>query len=171
MNLPTSVKNKYHKRAGIFALSFSAIFLLSCLFGKGVLQHWGTDGLACYPYVGCSDGFFGYDALEHFLFGISIVWVLIWIFQRFPKLSLIESVPWKNIVIMLALVALISLMWEFSECIHDYFRLNILHQTLVDVNLHINKMDQPTNIDTMGDFFFAMLGSIISLFFGGRKGI
>lgn len=173
-NYCSMVEKKFQKKAfstfsksAILASILSAIFLVTCMFGEGLSGSWGSNN-SCLPYVGCSDGFFGYDAIEHFLFGVAIIWVLIWIFERFPKLSLKQPVRWKNVFTLISTVALISVFWEFGECAHDYFRLDVLHQPLLNLKLHINHLDQPSNLDTMGDFAFALFGAFISVLFTGK---
>ena len=147
----------------IWAIITSVLFFVVCIFGEGLGGSLGSNPL-CYKYLGCTAGFVGYDAIEHFLFGISAVVVLIWLFKKYSKYSMLHSERWKNIFTLVALVIFLSVLWEFVECAHDVFRANILHEVLVDWNLHINLLNQPTNIDTMGDLFFALVGSIVSLF-------
>ena len=113
---------------------------------------------ACYKYLGCTSGFAGYDAVEHFSFGIALLFSIIWLCRKYPKYSILTDTRWKNVL------TLISILWEFGECAHDYFRLDILGEHLRDIKLHTNYLDQPTNLDTMGDIFFSMLGFIISMF-------
>ena len=153
-----------HPYAAIWATVFTSIFIIVCIFGEGWGGSFGANG-ACSPYMGCTAGFFGYDAIEHFLFGISAIWILIWVFQKFPQYSVLGEKRWKNILILIALVVLISVFWEFLECAHDYFRLEVLHQPLLNLKLHINYLDQPTNLDTMGDLTFGLVGAVVALFF------
>ena len=69
---------------------------------------------------------------------------------------------------LIAIVSFFSIMWELGECAHDYFRLEILHQNLLNLRLQINLLDQPSNLDTMGDLTFGLLGALISAFFAVR---
>jgi hypothetical protein len=71
-------------------------------------------------------------------------------------------------VILLVLIIGVAVIWEFVECAHDAFRLDILHQPLRDVRFHVNLLDQPSNLDTMGDLFFSIVGSLVSFLFVER---
>ena len=112
----------------------------------------------CYKFLGCNAGFFGYDAVLHFVSGIVDATAIIVFFRKFPKLSLFRTNFWKNLIIIAALTALISLSWEIGEFSHDQFRINILHENLVATN----HLDQPSNADTMGDMTFAEIASILT---------
>jgi hypothetical protein len=158
------IKKNTYSRAAVLATIATIVTLLVCAYGEGISGSFGSNQ-SCYKYLGCSVGFFGYDALEHFLSGIALTWILVWIFQKFPKYSLLSDKLWKNVLILIALVALFSVLWELSELVHDVFRSSILHQPLINFRLNINLMDQPTNLDTMGDLFFELFGSVIALIF------
>ncbi|MBU6142183.1 hypothetical protein KGO95_03675 [Patescibacteria group bacterium] len=165
------VPEKQHKGllpsyAALWAFGTTAIWLIACIFGEGLGGSLGAND-KCYPYLGCTSGFFGYDAIEHFLFGVAAVFVLIWLFRS--RFSLFSGVRWKDILILIALVALLSVFWELFECIHDLFRADILHQSLLDLRLHINQLDQPSNLDTMGDLSFALLGAFFASFFAVKE--
>jgi hypothetical protein len=161
-------RKKNNNRITFMASISMVIFLTACFFGEGLGGSWGSK-LACPPYLGCTSGFFGYDAIEHFLFGITLVYSLIWIFKKFPKFSLLYSDFWKNVIIFITITALISVLWELLECAHDAFRVDILHERLRDIRLHINLLDQPTNIDTMGDLAFSLLGSFFTSLFSKQE--
>ena len=156
-------KNTY-SRNYVLAIITTTIFLILCILGEGLGGSLGSNPM-CYKYLGCTEGFFGYDAIEHLFFGISAVWIISWIFQKYPKYSLLHGKRWKNVLTIIALIMLVSVAWEFFECAMDSFKVDILHQTLVDWKLHINLLNQPTNIDTMGDLTFSLLGSTASLLF------
>jgi hypothetical protein len=157
-------KNNLCSKEAVWAIIATSIFLLVCIFGEGMGGSFGSNP-SCYKYLGCTTGFFGYDAIEHFLFGIAAVGILVWFFMKFPKYSLLHTERWKNILTVVALIILVSVIWEFIECAHDYFRIEVLHQLLINFRLHINSLDQPTNLDTMGDLFFSLFGSLTGLFF------
>lgn len=148
----------------VLAASATAVFLLACVFGEGLGGSWGSN-TACSPIFGCTSGFFGFDAVEHFLFGVAAAWILVWIFKARPRFSLLHGTRWKNVLTVVAIVALVSVGWEHLEMLHDLFRTDILHQSLVNFRLHINLLDQPTNLDTLGDLFFAIVGSFIASLF------
>ena len=161
-------KNCDCSKIAILATIATTIFLIICIFGEGFGGSLSSNP-TCYKYLGCTDGFMGYDAVEHFLFGIAAVWILIWIFESFPKYSMLHIEYWKSVLTIIALVVLISVLWEFLECAHDAFRVDVLHQTLVNWRLHINLLNQPTNIDTMGDLLSGLVGAIVGLFFTDFK--
>lgn len=155
---------KYHfPRIAVMTLSIMTLWIVVCYFGEIVgLAANGT----CYKYVGCTDGFFGFDAIEHFLFGVTLVWGVIWACRTFPKYSILRIKPFETMVALISFVALIAVFWEFAECAHDAFRLYVLNNSyLLNFRLHIDLLDQPTNLDTMGDIAFSLFGGIVSLFF------
>jgi len=88
---------------------------------------------------------------------------LVWFFFFFTEYSILSNKRWKNFLIILSTIALLAVGWELLECAHDVFRLSILHEHLLNLKLHINLLDQPNNLDTMGDLFFELFGSIITL--------
>lgn len=151
-------------RNAVLATVASIAFLVVCMFGEGAIGGFGFNA-ACYKYLGCTTGFFGYDAMEHFLSGLAIAWLLVWFFKKYPQYSLLHSSRWKNILVLFGSVALILVAWELMECAHDYFRLEVLHQPLFNVRLHLNRLDQPSNFDTMGDMAFSLFGGAIALLF------
>ena len=93
-----------------------------------------------------------------------VIYIISLFFKKLPKYSLLGDKRWKNIIIFLSMIAFVGVMWEFIECAHDIFRSNVLHQVLINRKLNINLLDQPNNIDTMGDLFFSLCGSMIALF-------
>ncbi|HUC88693.1 MAG TPA: hypothetical protein VMR49_01545 [Candidatus Paceibacterota bacterium] len=154
---------------GVLSFSASAIWICLTLCGE-FLYHW-TKNSMCSKYLGCGEGFFGYDAFQHLFAGIAIALAIVYLCRRFPKYSILRSRLWENILIIIALVALIAVVWEFAECAHDFFRVSALHEQLVSYRLHFqfNYLDQPTNLDTMGDLAFSLCGSIAALFFAKLK--
>lgn len=155
--------NHKYSRIGIIALSAAIAFTIVSLAGE-IMGSWGSNTV-CYKYLGCTDGFFGYDAIEHLLFGLGLVWTIVWFCKKFPQYSILNEKRCKTVFIILASVALISVAWEFIECAHDVFRLEVLHEPLLNIKLHTNFLDQPSNLDTMGDLAFSLLGAIFALFF------
>ncbi|MDB5244585.1 MAG: hypothetical protein JWN18_455 [Parcubacteria group bacterium] len=127
-------------------------------------EFWGgAPNSACYPYLGCDEGFFGYDALEHFLFGLTLVWLIVWLSDTYPRLSLLHSEFWKTVLTILAVIALVAVIWEIGEWFRDAYLLGIAHQPLLNIRLHINYLAQPSNFDTMGDLSFTLTAACISL--------
>jgi len=162
-------KKKTSSSAAIIAIVATTIYLIANIIGEGIGGSLAANP-SCLKYFGCTAGFFGFDAVEHFLFGVAGTFVLIFIFQKFPKYSILSDKRWKNILIIIALIALISVLWELLEFAHDIIRIDILHQALVNWRLNINLLDQPSNFDTMGDLTFGLLGSVITLIFAKFPG-
>lgn len=158
------IKNTLSTQAGSVVLIATSFFLLVCLLGEGPLMGWASNK-ECYVYLGCTNGFFGYDAIEHFLFGIVGILTLVWIFKRFTRFSFEQNRRWKNALILLSLTLSIALLWEFIEFVYDIVHVEILHVPLFNFKLHINLLAQPSNFDTIGDFAFCTLGAISTLFF------
>lgn len=152
-------------RVGTVALASTAVWALTTLYGE---LFGGAPNSACYPYLGCDAGFFGYDALEHFLFGFAAVWITVWLCRIFPKHSILAVEHWKSWLILVAFVMLIAVFWEIGEWFRDAYLLDIAHERLLDLRLHINYLAQPSNFDTMGDLIFTLLGSFLGppLLFG-----
>lgn len=138
-------------------LLWSAVMLYGEFFG-------GAPNSACYPYLGCDSGFFGYDAIEHLLFGLAMVWILVWLFQKFPQYSLLDTKFFKSGIILVICVTFIAVIWEMGELVRDAYLLDVMQQQLINFRLHINYLAQPSNFDTMGDLSFNLLGSILSIF-------
>ncbi len=112
----------------------------------------------CFKYLGCNVGFFGYDAIIHFLGGAFEVLLVIWLCQKFPRWNILhEDSIWKDIVVLIAAVALLAVGWELWEFSVDHFRMDILHENIA----YPNHMAQPSNSDTMGDFTFGLTGALI----------
>jgi len=141
------------------------IYVLADLFGEfAPATGWGFN-TQCLRFIGCTTGFFGFDAIEHLLSGFVIFLVLLLFFRKYPQWSPLTGVWWKDALILIAAVNLISFAWELVECAHDVFRVAILHERLYSVRLNIDLLDQPTNLDTMGDMTFNVLGSAIAALF------
>lgn len=147
---------------GTLLVSISTIWALLTIGGEFVFTWAGNT--ACSKYLGCVSGFFGYDAFEHLFFGIAAALAILWLCARFPKYSILHEKRWKAFLTVVAIVALIAVLWEILECAHDYFRIDVLGEHLFNFRLHINTLDQPTNLDTMGDITFSLIGSIVGFF-------
>ena len=166
MALPTAsdLKRFLASSYGIFFIITWALYLAVDYIGE-------FRGLAanntCIAFFGCTNGFFGFDAFEHFLSGFAFAITIALIFRYFPKISLFSSeLPkWKQAVILVTMVATIAVLWELGESIHDVFRLAVLHEPLYSVKFHIDLLDQPSNLDTVGDMTFNILGSIAAVLF------
>jgi len=136
------------------------IFSIADLLGQ-VGPHLESNQL-CFRLLGCNSGFLGYDALCHFLFGIVLGFGLLWLNIHSPKrFALLQAKEgWKNILILVACVALFCVIWELGEFSIDIFRSRILH---IDLLHPMNVLLQPSDNDTMGDMAFCIFGSFISL--------
>lgn len=149
-------------RFGILTVILLAVFLVVNLFGEVLGQ---AANSYCSSYFGCTNEFFGYDAIEHFLFGLTLSSGVIWFCKKFPHHSILQEERWKKWLFLISFIALISVFWEFLECAYDLIRVDVLGQHLFSFSLHINLLSQPSNLDTMGDIAFTLLGGIIPLFF------
>ena len=143
-----------------------SILLLSALtFTSTIItgQIWVSGNTACVKFLGCGAGFFGYDALEHFLWGVLVVVFSIGICVKFPLLNLLHNdALWKNVLLLLAFLALVSVGWELLEYSHDH----ILTQFAFFNKLAFLKpqsLAQPSNVDTMGDLTFDLLGGALGI--------
>lgn len=163
MSIPAGLKRFFSSRYGVLTAVSLGVYILADLLGE-FMAGWGFNA-ECIRFIGCTNGFFGFDAIEHFLSGFVILLCLVIFFQRHPKWSPLTGNIWKDAFILVATVNLISVGWELVECAHDVFRLAVLHEKLYSVKLNIDLLDQPTNLDTMGDLAFNMLGSIVAALF------
>ncbi len=150
------------KKIKILLFYFTAVWLLITSLGE-LLYDWAGNNV-CSKYLGCIEGFFGYDAFEHLFFGVALAIGLILFDKLYPKYSLLKEEKWKMFIEIIAIIALVSVAWEMYECAHDAFRLDILGEKLVNWRVHLNLLDQPTNLDTMGDLSFDLLGGVIGFF-------
>ena len=159
----SAIKNKINIQTAFLAKFIIILWLISCILGH--FFGWGANNL-CYKYLGCNSGFFGYDTIEYFLFGVALIFILVCIFKKFPQYSMLNNIKnWKNILILITLVVFITLIWEFLKFFYDFFMTYILHQQLFNFRLHINYLAQPSNLNLMGNLAFSLLGSIFTLFF------
>lgn len=148
-----SAEQKSSKKLKSLLYVSGALFAIAYFFGDfwiGLMYN----GL-CFRYLGCNVGFFGYDALVHFFSGIFEVLLVVWLCHKFPKFNILhEDSLWKNVLVLIAIVALLSAGWELFEYAADYVRMHILHQNMTNPNI----LAQPSNSDTMGDFTLGLAG-------------
>ena len=156
MNKEMSEKN--NQIFNIVTLALVIIFLITSFLGTNGPMLMTND--RCYQFLGCNSGFFGYDALVHFVSGTMDATLIVWLMRKFPSISLFHNNFWKNLVVIISMVALIAFCWELFELSHDQFRMKFLHEDLVA----LNRLDQPSNDDTMGDITFSILGATITIF-------
>ena len=135
-----------------------------CMTIMGEFIYAWAGNTACLKYIGCTQGFLGYDAFEHLFFGIAVTLLIVFLSKRFSRLSVLENKKWKSFLVIIGIVMLVAILWEVIECVHDAIRLDVLHESLLNFRLHINLLDQPTNLDTMGDLTFTLIGAIIGFF-------
>ena len=112
----------------MLASLFSVVWIVIVAGGE-FTYNWAGNAM-CSPYLGCVSGFFGYDAFEHFFFGVAALMILFWFCEKFPQHSLLPEVRWKRILISLALIALVAVSWEIVECAHDAIRADVFHESL-----------------------------------------
>lgn len=159
LNLLELCKQQYQKDYKFFYL-YPLCCLGSLIFFGDFWTGLMYNGL-CFRYLGCNIGFFGYDAVVHFFSGILEAIFLIWLCHKFPKTNILhEDSVWKNIVVLIAFVALLAVTWELLEFSADHFRMYILHENLTNPNI----LAQPNNSDTMGDFTFGLSGAFLGAF-------
>ncbi len=139
----------------ILFISIPAFFAMSILGNHGpTLMANGK----CFRFFGCNSGFFGYDAAVHFVSGIAVASLIIWLMRKFPAISPFRKSVSKNILIVVTLALLVAFAWELGELCHDQFRMKVLRENLTIPNT----LDQPTNDDTMGDITFSVLGALLA---------
>lgn len=138
-------------------------------FVNGNLFGW-MDNSLCFKYLGCNAGFFGYDALVHFFGGMMETIFILWLAKKSPKFNFFLSQRLrKNFIILFALIALLSVGWEFMEFGYDRARMDVFHEDLLHPT---NRLRQASNSDTMGDLFFGLFGAAVMiavLKFSGKK--
>ncbi len=113
----------------------------------------------CFKYLGCNVGFFGYDVIVHFFGGLMEAMFLVWLMEKYPKFNILSKSFLKNAIIIIAVCVLIGVVWEMYEFGYDHFRMDVLHEDIVQKN----QLLQPTNSDTMGDLTFGLLGAASAL--------
>ena len=158
--------NIFHvpKSRALKFLLLSTFIIWFCVTFFGEFLYFWAGNSTCSKYLGCVAGFAGYDAFEHLFFGILATFSIVWLCRHFPKYSILDSNKWKNFLVIIATIALVSVLWEITECAHDALRVDVLHEALRNFSLHVNYLDQPTNLDTMGDLTFSLIGSIVGFF-------
>ena len=159
------IKRCIPSKLAVFASILTVVYLIINILGEREFGGSLAMNPSCYKYLGCTSGFLGYDAIEHFMFGVAGTTVLVYLLRKFPDHSILSNKRWKNFLMIVSIIVLISVLWEFVEFGHDTIRVDIFHQPLVNWKLNINYLDQPTNADTMGDMFFGLIGSILTLLF------
>lgn len=143
--------------SGVFAVSTVLVFLFFGVAGD-YLGWMGSNGV-CYRYLGCNAGFFGYDAVVHLFSGVAGISLMVWFMQRYPRYDLLPKGFVKKFIALLALAALVGILWEFIEFAYDHFRILVLHMNLFSPD----RLAQPSNSDTMGDLFSSMASAALTI--------
>ncbi len=99
----------------------------------------------CPNYLGCVTGFFGFDAVQHFMGGIISLFLIASFSEMYPEYSLFHHNRVKNFIILVSVSVLLAFIWELGEMSHDAWRFGILHFPLTLGGKH--QLDQPTNLD------------------------
>ncbi len=140
-----------------WVVSVSAAFVtLEFILGYGLGFMKNTQ---CFRYFGCNAGFFGYDALVHFTGSILEIAIVMWIMEKYPRTNLLTNNFWKNLLLLVAIEALLGISWELLELSFDQLRIYVLHMNLL---FPTNHLAQASNTDTMGDLSFGILGALYS---------
>jgi len=113
----------------------------------------------CFTLLGCNAGFFGYDALVHFLAGIMFAIFIVWLGESHPRFGFISANFWKSAVIVVALCTLIGTGWEIWEFGIDHLGSNVLRESFVLTG----QLLQSGNSDTVGDEAFNLIGSVVAV--------
>ncbi len=142
-------------------LFFSILFFI-IITRIGDHAGWTANNY-CPNYFSCTIGFFGFDALQHFFGGIISLFIIGYYSELYPQYSLFHQNKVKNFVILLSVSIFLAFMFEGGEMVHDAFRFGIRH-IAESVSGH-HQLDQPTNLDTMGDMFFHAIASMIVIWF------
>jgi hypothetical protein len=104
--------NRTKLLAGVLAGSTLA-FLIADVIGSTSFGFGFMKNDYCFKYLGCNAGFFGYDAIEHFLSGLSEGFLFLWLSHRSEKFDFLRNGSfWKNFLVLLGLVALVGVGWE-----------------------------------------------------------
>jgi len=144
---------------GRYALMALFVWFVANLFG-----HFSIEGIpkfyseTCFGVFGCNPGFYGLDGYVHLIFGVSGVFMVLFVMYNFPFMSLLRDRVWRDFFIILSMAALIAVSWELLEFASDQYRTVVLHQDLITTH----KLAQPTNADTVGDMFYQMLGATLT---------
>lgn len=153
------IKIEVKNRIGFLLLSYGALWLIITMLGE-LFTHWGSNN-ACSAYLGCVTGFMGYDAFEHFFFGVVAGAFVLWVGKWNERYAFTFADWRKTVFVLLSIATLVSVCWEILEFTHDAFRINVLGEHLFNLKLHLDMLDQPTNFDTMGDLIMNMYGVIV----------
>ncbi|GEM_PF-2690096 len=134
--------------------------IATLLFTAGLIAgHWLIESSHCYPILGCNAGFGGYDALLHFVAGIMEVAILVRL-RLWASFNSTEKF-WKNFILLLSLVALLSVGWEILEFLHDYFFSKFELFNALSI-FRPYTLTQPSTSDTMGDILFTLIAGMIA---------
>ncbi len=142
---------------GIWVIVATFLFVVA-QFGVGDLLGFMHND-RCFPVLGCNAGFFGYDALVHFIAGIAFAFTVVWLGDAYPRFRVVSVNFWKGVVIVIAICVLIETGWEIWEFGIDHVRMDVFHENLTVPN----RLWQPSNSDTMGDETANLLGGAAAI--------
>lgn len=149
---------------GFVAVSFTA-YVLGEFVGGHILENLMSNQ-ACYPYLGCNVDFGGYDAIVHFFIGVMKVAIILWLVKEYPKWNIFRGSFFENLVVFIALLALLGVVWEMMEFVYDAVGVHSFHLSQANPN----QLAQASNADTMGDMFFDLLGGTLAVLFWKLRG-
>jgi uncharacterized membrane protein YjdF len=136
-----------------------SLLIFAILYFPGKFGPRFMDNARCYTYLGCNAGFLGYDAVEHFVSGVVVTLFVLWFSKKDLRFNFFHASFKKNMIIMVALLSLVAVSWELVELAHDQAAIKILHIDLY----HPNRLDQPSNADTLGDITFSIIGGLATM--------
>ncbi len=148
------------RKIAVGFLSSILIFLIATYIGD---QGGWTANQYCPNYISCVVGFFGFDAMQHFLGGAISLFIIGFYSDMYPEYSLFHENRVKNFLILLSVSIFLAFMFEVGEMSHDAWRFGIRHISQSMSGAH--QLDQPMNLDTMGDMFFHSIASMIVIWF------
>jgi len=111
--------------------------LLLVAHGLAILNSWYW----VYPWI---------DVPMHFLGGVLAAVILLWLVDRYPGEWELPRNFFTRMVFILSFVALIGVLWEFSEFLYDVFI----------SSRGWSRFALQSARDTIGDLFFDLLGGL-----------
>jgi hypothetical protein len=142
---------------GRLAIFFTAVWLILNAGGHfsiaGFPKFYSSN---CFGLIGCNRDFSGPDAYVHFLSGVAAVFIVVWFMSRYS--DILHHPTGRTVLVAILVSAAMSVVWELFEFGADWFRIEILDMDLWGMD----RIAQPSLIDTIGDFVYALVGSAIS---------
>lgn len=110
------------------------IYVILAIFIFGNILDWYND-------------FLWLDDLSHFLGGVWVAGLFIYLMRRWRVAAIIECRFWLQLLLGLGFVSLVAVFWEFFEFIGDWY----IEKPFLQLSLP----------DTLSDLFFALIGSLL----------